>query len=51
MARIEEIIEAFQEADYQETLAMLLDYSESLPSLPEKYIEQRDAGFNRVPRM
>ncbi len=28
---------------------MLLDFSESLPPLPEKYIEQRDAGFNRVP--
>ncbi|TFG75535.1 MAG: SufE family protein [Thermodesulfobacteriales bacterium] len=49
MTKIEEIIEAFQEADYQETLTMLLDYSESLPQLPEKYIEQRDAGFNRVP--
>ena len=49
MAKIEEIIEAFQDADYQETLSILLDYSESLPDLPEKYIEQRDAGFNRVP--
>ncbi len=49
MTKIEEIIQAFQEADYQETLAMLLDYSESLPKLPEKYIEQRDSGFNRVP--
>jgi len=49
MSRLEEIIEAFQDADYQETLAMLLDYSESLPKLPEQYIEQRDAGFNRVP--
>ncbi len=49
MSKIEEIIDAFQQADYQETLAMLLDYSESLPPLPEKYIEQRDAGFNRVP--
>jgi len=49
MTKIEEIIEAFQEADYQETLAMLLDYSESLAPLPERYIEARDAGFNRVP--
>ena len=49
MTKIEEIIQAFQQADYQETLSMLLDYSESLPALPEKYIEQRDAGFNRVP--
>ncbi len=49
MTKIEEIIDAFQQADYQETLAMLLDYSESLPELPEKYIEERAAGFNRVP--
>ncbi len=49
MSKIDDIIDAFQQADYQETLAMLLDFSESLPPLPEKYIEQRDAGFNRVP--
>jgi cysteine desulfuration protein SufE len=49
MTKIDEIIEAFQAADYQETLAMLLDYSENLPKLPEKYIEARDAGFNRIP--
>ena len=49
MTKIEEIIEAFQDADYQETLAMLLDYSENLAPLPEKYIKARDAGFNRVP--
>ncbi len=49
MTKIEETIEAFQDADYQETLAMLLDYSENLPKLPEKYIEARDAGYNRVP--
>lgn len=49
MTKIEEIIEAFQDADYQETLAMLLDYSENLAPLPEKYIEARDAGLNRVP--
>ncbi len=49
MTKIEEIIEAFQDADYQETLAILLDYSENLPKLPERYIEARDAGYNRVP--
>jgi cysteine desulfuration protein SufE len=49
MARIEEIIEQFQDADYQETLAMLLDYAETLPPLPDVYREARDAGYNRVP--
>lgn len=47
--KIDEIIDQFREADYQETLAMLLDYSEGLPELPQKYEEARDAGFNRVP--
>lgn len=45
---IQEIIEEFQEADYQETLAMLLDYSEGLPELPEEFLKARDAGYNRV---
>ena len=49
MTKIDEIIGQFQEADYQETLAMLLDYSETLPPLPEEFREARDAGFNRVP--
>lgn len=47
--KIDEIIEQFNEADYQETLAMLLDYAESLPPLPAEYSEARDSGFNRVP--
>lgn len=47
--KIDEIIEQFNEADYQETLAMLLDYAESLPPLPGEYTEARDSGFNRVP--
>ncbi len=45
---IEEIIQEFQEADFQETLAILLDYSEGLPKLPEEFEESRDAGYNRV---
>ncbi len=45
---IEEIIEEFQEADFQETLAMLLDYSQGLPNLPEEFVEARDTGYNRV---
>jgi hypothetical protein len=48
MTRIDEIIGQFQGADYQETLAMLLDYSEALPPLPDEYKDARDAGFNRV---
>ena len=49
MSKIEEIIGQFQGADYQETLSMLLDYSEALPPLPDEYRDARDSGFNRVP--
>lgn len=45
---INEIIEQFNAADYQETLALLIDFSEDLPPLPEKYAEDRDKGFNQV---
>ena len=48
MSRLQDIIDLFSEADYQATLAMLLDYSENLPPLPEEFQEARDAGFNRV---
>lgn len=48
MARIEEIIEQFNDADYRETLGLLIDYSEELPRLPERFVEERDKGFNRV---
>ena len=46
--KLDEIIEEFQEADFQETLAMLLDYSEGLAKLPEEFEEARDTGYNRV---
>ena len=48
MSELNDIIEAFSSADYQETLEMLIDYSESLPDLPERFIQQRDEGLNRV---
>ncbi len=50
MSKIDEIIGQFQGADYQETLAMLLDYSEALPPAAGTSTGKRgDAGFNRVP--
>lgn len=45
---LDEIIEEFNHADYQETLELLIDYSENLPELPEKFVEERDKGINRV---
>lgn len=48
MSELNEIIDAFRSADYRETLEMLIDYSESLPELPERFFEQRDKGLNQV---
>ncbi len=48
MSKIQDIIEIFQEADYRETLEILLDYSDNLPELPERYLEARDKGYNLV---
>ncbi|NIP31648.1 MAG: SufE family protein [Candidatus Dadabacteria bacterium] len=48
MSKLHDIIENFKDADYQETLEMLIDYSETLPSLPQRFIKERDEGLNRV---
>lgn len=49
MSRLDEIIDEFQGLDFQTTLDTLLDYANSLPPLPEKFIEARDAGMNKIP--
>lgn len=48
MTHLDDIIEQFNNADYQETLELLIDYSENLPELPERFTEARDKGINRV---
>jgi cysteine desulfuration protein SufE len=45
---IEEIIETFQSVDAETRLDLLLDFSNQLPELPEKYVEARDVGLGRV---
>jgi len=45
---LDEIIEEFNHADYQETLELLIDYSENLPELPKEFAGDRDKGINRV---
>jgi len=47
--KLEEIIDQFQEADYQETLELLLDYSESLPPVPARFSNELDKESRRVP--
>jgi cysteine desulfuration protein SufE len=41
--RLQEIVEDFQDAEGQEKLEMLLEYSEQLPPLPEHLHDRRDA--------
>lgn len=48
-APLREIERTFREVDDETRLAVLLDYSERLPALPEELAARRDAGENRVP--
>ncbi len=47
-ARIERIVAEFGELEPRERLELLLEFSERLPPLPEKYHAERDAGLHRV---
>ena len=49
MNKLDEIIGQFRDADYQETLELLLDYSEDLPDIPDKFSGELDKEANRVP--
>ena len=48
MARLDTIIRRFRQADRQTRLETLLDYSGRLPPLPDRLVEARAAGLNRV---
>lgn len=48
MSQFDDIAEAFQMADPDMRLELLLDYVDRLPPLPERYHELRDAGLNMV---
>ena len=48
MARLDTIIRRFRQADRQTRLETLLDYSGRLPPLPDRLVEARVAGLNRV---
>ena len=43
-----ELQSEFQEMDARERLEALLEFSDSLPDLPARYQQKRDAGENRV---
>lgn len=44
-----DIVERFRNSDFQTTLDMLVDYSDDLPPLPEKYVPDLKDSENRVP--
>jgi len=48
MTDLQDIIDTFQSVDAQTRLALLLDYSNNLPALPERLAEARDEGLGRV---
>jgi cysteine desulfuration protein SufE len=48
MALLETIVQRFQSTDRDTRLEMLLDLSNRLPALPERFREARDKGLNRV---
>lgn len=48
MSKIQEIIDQFQNADYQETLHLLLDYSEDLQKPPERILSQMNKEEHQV---
>lgn len=48
MTKLEKIIQQFQSLDEQYRLELLLDYSDKLPPLPEKFVAAKKAGANRV---
>ena len=48
MATIEEIIGEFQGADRQEMIELLIDYSEDLPGIPERFAKHMDRDLHRV---
>lgn len=49
MNKLEEIIGQFQNADLQETLELLLDYSEDLSPIPKRFSGELDREASRVP--
>ena len=48
MSALQEIIDDFKQMSREEKLETLMDYSENLPDLPERFHEARDAGQNRL---
>jgi cysteine desulfuration protein SufE len=46
--KLEELKQEFEELDVRDRLETLLDFSDDLPDLPERYRTRREVGENRV---
>ena len=47
-SKLEELKQEFDELDVRDRLETLLEFSEELPDLPQRYRARREAGENRV---
>ena len=48
MNKLEELKQEFDELDVRDRLETLLEFSDTMPDLPERFRARRDAGENRV---
>ncbi len=48
-SKLDELISTFCDLDVSDRLELLLEYSENLPDLPQRFQAKRLAGENRVP--
>ncbi len=48
-SKLDELISTFRDLDVSDRLELLLEYSENLPDLPQRFEAKRLAGENRVP--
>jgi cysteine desulfuration protein SufE len=48
-SKLDELKSTFRELDVSDRLELLLEYSENLPELPQRFQSKRHAGESRVP--
>ena len=46
--KLDEIVAEFADLEPRERLELLLEFADNLPSLPERYKAERDAGLHRI---
>ncbi|HEY2828388.1 MAG TPA: SufE family protein [Pirellulales bacterium] len=48
VAKLDEIVAEFADLEPRERLELLLEFTEKLPPLPERFRTERDAGMHRI---